>query len=58
MNIITRSENQFFQDFLRKIRTDSESKDYIARIEQMREEEKESFLYQEFVRSQHAISNK
>lgn len=49
-----RSENQLFQEFLEKIKMDSENGDYVARTEKMTEEEKEKFFYQEFVRSQHA----
>jgi len=49
-----RSENQLYQDFLQKIKSDNGSKDYIARTEKMTKEEKESFFYQEFVRSLHA----
>jgi molecular chaperone HtpG len=49
-----RSDNPFFLDFLRKVNNDSEGKKYVSRIENMSKEEQEKFLYQEFVRSQHA----
>jgi molecular chaperone HtpG len=50
-----RSENQLFQEFLTKIKTDSENSDYIARTSKMTYEEQNKFFYQEFIRSQHAI---
>ena len=49
-----RSENQLFQEFLRKLKADSDDYDYLDRTGNMTIEEREKFFYQEFIRSQHA----
>jgi molecular chaperone HtpG len=51
---IERKENLEFVSFLEKIKKDPEGKDYVARAYSMNPEERERFLYQEFVRLHHA----
>jgi molecular chaperone HtpG len=50
----SRDENQAFQQFLDRLDKDPNAKDYLSRANDMEENEKDRFFYQEFIRSHHA----
>lgn len=49
-----RINDPVFRAFLDKLENDPEGKDYVARANNMQHDEKDSFLYQEFIRLHHA----
>lgn len=49
-----RTQNDEFVQFMEWLEKDTEAKDYLARAGAMKEEEREQFFYQEFVRQRHA----
>jgi len=49
-----RHDNPEYRQFLHGITTDLDGRDYLARVEEMSEEDRERFLYQEFIRHRHA----
>ena len=49
-----RMDNTSFCTFIDELETKSENRDYLDRLQKIPPEEKDEFLYQEFVRSQHS----
>lgn len=50
-----RVENTDFKNFVNNLHTDPKYSEYLSRIENIQERERDSFLYQEYVRKNHAI---